>query len=228
VPNTVDHLNTTVSRWSPRQLARRGLLSCVPRRRLLESLPGTEAIYLTFDDGPHPEYTPRVLDVLAEHRAQATFFVVGQQCERYPELVRRISAEGHAIGNHTYSHLSARDVSTSSYMNEVVRTNQIIQSLVGKRCLLFRPPHGSLGAWTLVRLWRAKQTIVLWSVDPKDYCSDESQIRAWFAAHSVSPGAIVLLHDNQPHTPAVVEGLLNACRQRGARAECLPASAEAS
>ena len=145
MPNTVDHLNTTVSRWSPRQLAQRGLLSCVPRRRLLESLPGTEAIYLTFDDGPHPEYTPRVLDVLAEYHAQATFFVVGQQCERYPDLVRRISAEGHAIGNHTYSHVKARDVSSSNYIDEVMRTNNDHSITRGKAMFTFSPTARVIG-----------------------------------------------------------------------------------
>jgi peptidoglycan/xylan/chitin deacetylase (PgdA/CDA1 family) len=226
VPDTLDRLNATASRWSPRQLARRALVSCVPRRRLLGSLPGADAVYLTFDDGPHPEYTPRVLDVLAEHRAHATFFVVGQRCVQYPDLLRRISNEGHAIGNHTYSHVKARDVSLSNYMGEILQTNDVIQSLVGKRCSLFRPPHGSLGLRTLFHLWRAEQTIVLWSVDPKDYCSDELQIKAWFAAHSISRGDVVLMHDTQPHASAVTADLLHACRQLGASAECLAQFAE--
>src|SRR5262245_55440479 len=99
------------TRSALRQLAREALGLLLPKHRFaLRGRRCDGAIHWTFDDGPHPEHTPRVLDVLAESGASATFFVVGQQAEKYPELVRRIVHEGHAIGNHTWSHCDPRKV----------------------------------------------------------------------------------------------------------------------
>jgi peptidoglycan/xylan/chitin deacetylase (PgdA/CDA1 family) len=178
----------------------------------VECLPSTGAIYLTFDDGPHPEHTPRLLDALATHGAKATFFVVGKQCERYPEIVRRMAEEGHAIGNHTYSHLNAREASPSLYLAEVTRTNEIIESIVGRRSSLFRPPHGAINLQILWGLWRRNQTVVLWNVDPKDYSADLSTVCPWFHANPIQPGDIILLHDNRAQITDIVSALLDQVR----------------
>jgi peptidoglycan/xylan/chitin deacetylase (PgdA/CDA1 family) len=205
-------LNIGVSRWSPRQLVRRALIALIPRKRLLESAPSSNAIYFTFDDGPHPEHTPRLLDALATHGAKATFFVVGEQCERYPKIVRRMAEEGHAVGNHTYSHLNARVASPSSYLAEVVRTNEIIESIIGRRSSLFRPPHGAINLQILWALWRTNQTIVLWNVDPKDYSVDISTVYRWFHANPIQPGDIILLHDNRAQITDIACALLDQVR----------------
>src|SRR5204863_8624195 len=91
-------------RWS-RQFIRAGFIATLPRRLLLARGPsGSASVCLTFDDGPHPHHTPRLLDLLKDQRVTATFFVIGRWAARYPELVRRIAAEGHLVGNHTFSH----------------------------------------------------------------------------------------------------------------------------
>ena len=199
-------------------MARRAILSCAPRRLLLHRVPGSNAVHLTFDDGPHPEYTPRILDILANHHAQATFFVVGQQCEKYPEIVRRIAEEGHAIGNHTYSHVNANEVTPAVWEQEIRRADDVLRATVGRHATLVRPPYGKLRVGSLVGLWRAKQTIVLWNVDPKDYaCRDADELRGWFECRPIEAGDIVLLHDVHPWAPAVLDELILSTQQRQLR-----------
>ncbi len=215
-----DRLNRTTSRWSPRQLARRALVGCLPRSRFLESLPGTDAIYLTFDDGPHPEYTPRVLDALQEHGARATFFLIGRECERYPEIVRRIADEGHAIGNHTYSHVSAGDVTSAEWQKDVSRADDALREIIGSETVLFRPPYGKLGMGGMLGMWRQNRTVVLWNVDPKDFaCQNVEALRNWFAMHPVEAGDIVLLHDANPFAPVILSELIELAKRRHIRLE---------
>lgn len=218
-----DRLNRRTSRWSPRQVARQALVACLPVSRFVESFPGTDAVYLTFDDGPHPEFTPRVLDVLRDHGAWATFFVVGRECEKHPEIVRRIAAEGHAIGNHTYSHVSANDVSSAEWESELRRTNEALRNIVGNETRLVRPPFGKIGIAGLMGRWRNDQTVVLWNVDPKDFaCRDSEQLWRWFEERPLAAGDVVLLHDVNPWTPDVLGRVIESTQRRPLRLDCIP------
>lgn len=99
-------------------------------------------IVLTFDDGPDPKYTPAILDILKKYKAPATFFIVGEQAEKYPDLLKRIYAEGHLIGNHTFSH---PDISKTGNMRtdlELSITERLVESITGHSTILFRPPYG--------------------------------------------------------------------------------------
>ena len=100
-------------------------------------------ITLTFDDGPHPEYTPRVLDALGEAGICGTFFVIGQQVRQYPSLVQRMVNEGHEIGNHTWSHSEPSRTSMTQFMDEVRLTDNVIQEITEEECRLMRPPRES-------------------------------------------------------------------------------------
>lgn len=203
---------------SLRQAARLALATALPRRRLLVRGPrrGSAAaaaregqhppaefkrpeIALTFDDGPHPEHTPRVLDALAAHGLRATFFVIGEQAEQHPGLVRRIALEGHTLGNHTWTHSEPAQTSTHDFLEEIRRTGQLLADLTGRPCDLVRPPKGKVTAGKLLGLWRSRQTVVLWNVDPRDYrMRSQEEMTAWLDRQAWSQGDVVLLHDNRP------------------------------
>ena len=117
----------------------------LPRRSFMTHGPADcGAVCLTFDDGPHPEYTPRLLDLLSRLGVRATFFLVGQEAERFPSIVRQIAEEGHVVGNHTYEHREATLISSESFLAEVLRASDYLGELSGQKVDLFRPPHGRL------------------------------------------------------------------------------------
>lgn len=162
-----------------------------------------KVLYLTFDDGPHPEFTPQVLEVLSDMGVQATFFFVGEQAKKHPGLVKQVASEGHEIGNHTWSHADPRILGTRRLLDEVRRTSDLLADLTGKAVTLFRPPHGKVSARQFFALLVNGYTVALWNIDTKDYsCSNlasvESRLQKWLP----TGGDIVLLHDRLPHAAA--------------------------
>jgi peptidoglycan/xylan/chitin deacetylase (PgdA/CDA1 family) len=200
-----------------RQAARRGLAAALPRRLYLTSGPRhNRDICLTFDDGPHPEHTPRLLDRLGELSVPATFFLIGREAEKYPDLVRRMAAEGHGVGNHTYSHPARVATSARQWTADVARGEEVLAGILGWQPSLFRPPHGRVTAGDLWGLWRRGRTVVLWSVDPKDYSKPEAEaVRDWFRERPLGAGDLVLFHDNHTPAAAVLPELVVAARSRG-------------
>lgn len=205
-----------------RQIVKKSLEAMLPQEALLSQghrlwsnaqspRPATCAVSLTFDDGPHPEFTPALLDNLASSDIRGTFFIVGEKAEQYPDIVRRIAAEGHEIGNHTWTHSVPGQTSTDQFRLEVLRTNELIQQLTGQDCFLMRPPKGELSPGKLFTLLRLKQTIVLWNQDTKDYrMRSWSDMEDWCQEFQPAHGDIVLLHDNHPFaaTAAALAGTL--------------------
>ena len=160
--------------------------------------------------------TAPLLDVLRDCGVRATFFVVGEKVERHPEIVRRMVAEGHGVGNHSFHHKDPHSTSARQLIDEVHRTKALLAGLLGSDVTLFRPPHGRLTALKLWRLWRARQTVVLWNVDPKDYAHTTAQgVRDWFQARSLRGGDLVLLHDRVPHAIEIVPNLVKEARASG-------------
>lgn len=202
-----------------RQGARRLLSTLLPRRAFLtKGKPQSGAIFITFDDGPHPDYTPRLLDVLAETGAQATFFVVGAEAEKYPDIVRRMAAEGHSVGDHTWSHTDIRKLAKSNFLDELRRSSDLLSELTGQPKRLFRPPHGKLGVSQFLTLLRHGYTIALWNVDSRDYaCESHIEVQGKLSHWQVQVGDILLLHDRLDHvhrsTAWVVERARNAMPQ---------------
>lgn len=198
----------------------------------LVRLSGDEEAALTFDDGPSPD-TARILDILREKEVRATFFLCGASVERYPELARRIAAEGHALGNHTYSHPYLHLMSRAAIAAEIDRTQDAIERVTGIRPAYFRPPHGVrwFPLWSLLR--ERGMTLVLWNSYPQEGASPAREIEARALAR-LRPGAIILLHDgkdNLPHgrnlRPATVEALpriIDGVRRAGYRFAPLPAA----
>ena len=152
--------------------------------------PTEKAVYLTFDDGPIPEATPFILDTLREHGIKATFFMVGDNVRKYPELFERIKAEGHLVGNHTFNHLGAFKHWTLTYIMNTKKANDLIGAH------LFRPPHG-LMRWSEYYWLRKKYKIVMWDLVTRDYSK-------WLTAEEVLDnvkryarnGSIITFHDS--------------------------------
>jgi len=156
------------------------------------------AAALTFDDGPHPEFTPRLLDVLGRHHARATFFMVGEKAHQRPELVRIVAQQGHEIANHSWNHARFPTL-TARARRAQIRACAAAIAPYGQR--LFRPPHGEENvACQIDTLW-LRHTVVAWSLAVDDWCSTDV---AWMAERlttGIRPGSIVLLHDGMCDAP---------------------------
>ena len=152
----------------------------------------TNYVALTFDDGPRRGTTDRLLEGLKERGASATFFLVGEEAERYPELVRRMQAEGHQVGNHTWSHVRLEGASTAVIQEEVGKTEELLETLLGGRGYWLRPPYGLItpGTEKLVRV-----PMVKWSVDPRDWENKNTDKVVQAILKHVKPNSIILLHD---------------------------------
>jgi len=185
-----------------------------------------ENIYLTFDDGPDENITPRLLELLSKHEIKATFFVVGQKAERYPEIILQIHKNGHAIGNHSYTHPHLIFKSKEIIEGEIKRTDKAVFEITGKRPTLFRPPHGQFGLAVLSVLKSTNHRMVLWSASSQDYKVKTSteKIQARMKKY-VRPGKIVLMHDGHSkslHTFRALENSLGAFKERGFKFSALP------
>jgi peptidoglycan/xylan/chitin deacetylase (PgdA/CDA1 family) len=177
------------------------------------------AVCLTFDDGPHHPNTARILRILRDEGVRATFFVQGAACERHPELVRAIVAEGHEVANHGYSHHGPNEVSAAEYVADVERGHRLIEEVVGHRIpRIFRPPYGRISARTFLALWRRGYGFVLWSTDSRDsYITEPDAVLANVFKCPLEPGAIVLLHEDYDWTVEALPALIRLTRSMGLR-----------
>ncbi len=192
----------------------------ISRRRLLARIARAGhaveqgAVALTYDDGPHPVFTPRLLDILHETGAKATFFVVGERAEAHPEIVRRMAEEGHSVGTHTMHHPDLREISILQARHEIDRGREVVEAVLGRPVPLFRPPKGhlTLGSALLLRSrrWRAE----LWTTDSHDW-KDRIDSDAIVAnALSVEATGVVLMHDTCEETLDATRSLVARLRDR--------------
>jgi peptidoglycan/xylan/chitin deacetylase (PgdA/CDA1 family) len=149
-------------------------------------------VALTFDDGPNPEFTPRLLDILHEHGARATFFMVGEAAARAPELVQRVASEGHVVGNHSWNHPRFPDISGSERRRQIRECERVLQPH-GTR--LFRAPFGSEDLATHLDVRRTGHRSVNWNVGFMDWGDRPSDWLANSILEVIRPGSIVLMHD---------------------------------
>ena len=194
---------------------RRALVRVAPRGLLLAH-GDLAAVYLTFDDGPHPEHTPRLLDALLGHGVRSTFFVVGNRAVQHPEIIQRMVREGHSVGHHSFNHTAPSKTSARQLLDEVRETRSMLREQTGLQHNLFRPPSGQLTPAKLVGLWLERQTVVLWSLDPRDFaCRSHADLAAAFAQRPIHGGDVVLLHDDNPHLLPILDDLVADVRSRG-------------
>ena len=149
-------------------------------------------LFLTFDDGPHPVITSKVLNILDEYNAKATFFCVGENVKEHPEIYKEILLKGHQTGNHTYNHLKGWNTATKSYIESIQRCKQLVNSD------LFRPPHGRITYKQVKALKKEGYRIIMWSVLTKDYNKTSNKDRLLKRAISKTrSGSIIVFHDNE-------------------------------
>lgn len=170
-------------------------------------------IALTFDDGPHPRFTPPLLDMLKARNLKATFYVIGQNVVRYPQLMARMAAEGHEIGNHTWRHPFLTQLGTESVQRELDRTTIAVFQTTGRAPVTMRPPYGALSSNQRKMVYQTRGLpTVLWSVDPQDWRRPGSQIVANRIVAGAHSGAVILAHDIHLPTvramPVTLDGLL--------------------
>ncbi len=149
-------------------------------------------IAITFDDGPSPIYTVKLLDGLKERDVKATFFVLGMNAEKYPEIIERMQEEGHLIGNHTYSHIQLRSGNRQKFRDELIKTNEIISGITGKEVQYVRPPYGT---WDKELEEELNMFPVLWNVDPNDWCTSSTDCVIRNITEKAKENSIILLHD---------------------------------
>ena len=152
----------------------------------------TKKICLTFDDGPHPYYTEQLLDGLKERGVKATFFVTGEHAVLHPDVIKRMSEEGHTIGNHTYSHMQLKSSNRDAFKEELVKTNEILEEITGDEVVYVRPPYGT---WDKKLEQELNMIPVLWNVDPLDWCSDDAVCVAGKVIAKAQENDIILMHD---------------------------------
>lgn len=150
------------------------------------------AIALTFDDGPHEIYTPRLLDGLKERGVRASFFLVGQNIDGKEDIVLRMQEEGHLIGNHTYSHIQLTRKNRETFKEELVKTNEVIKEITGEDVLYVRPPYGT---WDKSLEEELNMFPVLWTIDPLDWCSKNASCVAGRILQKADENEIILMHD---------------------------------
>lgn len=156
---------------------------------------GPGAVALTFDDGPQPGSTDRVLDVLAALDVRATFFCVGRNAEQHPELLRRARAEGHAVGSHSYSHPDPEVTPLAVLADDYARGRAAVEAALGEAVALFRPPRGYLDLPRAAQLRWRRTPPSLWSVDPRDWHPDAERAGIVEVAGQAGGSDVVLLHD---------------------------------
>lgn len=212
---------TAALRPRPRSLR---LLRWLPQQLLVSRASGADgAIYLTFDDGPHPEHTAPLLDVLDRHQAKATFFLIGELARRRPDLVRRIAAEGHAIGNHSQTHPEFRSLGLAAQLAEFDAAERTLRDIVGPIPIPLRTPRGALPPRLVARLAAQGRPIVFWSYDSLDYRrGDSADVLAMMREQPPRAGDIVLMHDDGPTAGVVLDALLPEWRAAGLVARALP------
>lgn len=149
-------------------------------------------VALSFDDGPHPTYTEQLLDGLKKRGVKATFFVTGEHAALHPDIIRRMSEEGHLIGNHTYTHIQLNASNRERFKEELIQTNEVIAEITGEEVLYVRPPYGS---WDKTLEDELNMFPVLWTVDPLDWCSSNASCIVRSVVGDVEENDIILMHD---------------------------------
>ncbi|WP_066294955.1 polysaccharide deacetylase family protein [Bacillus sp. FJAT-29937] len=166
-------------------------------------------VALTFDDGPASLYAPKILDILKEKKISATFFVIGDQVNMFPHVIKRIQHEGHAIGNHTWSHPNLLGLTTSQLLKELQLTDEVIFAHTGIRSTLFRPPYGYYAKSDLQIISKAGYKVIMWSIDTVDWSGIQKEEIIEKVNMEESPGAIILQHCFGT-TTGVLEGTVRA------------------
>ncbi|WP_410006352.1 polysaccharide deacetylase family protein [Aequorivita nionensis] len=160
----------------------------------------SNSVFLTFDDGPIPEVTPWVLDELKKHNAKATFFCIGENVQKHPEIFQRILSEGHSVGNHTFNHLNGWKTATSEYIENIEKAKKQMHNSefkIQNSRLLFRPPYGKITSKQAKTLQKKGFKIVMWDIISYDYDTNVSEEKCLQnVLKNIRSGSVVVFHDS--------------------------------
>lgn len=188
------------------------VLQYLPSAREEQVVTEKKKIALTFDDGPHEEYTPMLLDGLKERNVCASFFLMGKNAESYPDIVKRIKEEGHVIGNHSYSHVQLNAMKEVDACQEMTKANQVIAEITGETPNYVRPPFG---AWSHNLDCITNMIVVLWDVDPLDWQCQNTDLVVKRVVSKVKEGDIILLHDSYESTVEAAFQIIDTLEKEG-------------
>ena len=183
--------------------------------KLMRGDPEDKKIALTFDDGPHPKFTPQILAVLKKYHIKATFFVVGRLAEQYPDLIKSEAAAGNLVGNHTYDHVMLTKLTAENVQLEWQTCSNVLKSIIGKPTHFCRPPGGDYNHTVITAAMKQRLTTVLWTDDPGDYASPGDSVILDRTLGRVENGGIILLHDGVQQTIDVLPQIIQTLQKRG-------------
>ncbi len=179
---------------------------------------GKKRIALTFDDGPHPRYTPQILDILKKYGVHATFFTIGINADTYEDLIKREIEDGHEIGNHTYHHYHTKDIQANILIADILACSKALEGKTGHAPRLFRPPEGICTDEIKALCEEMGYTIVMWSIDTRDWAKTPVAKIVSNIQKNICDGSIILMHDftgkNSP-TPAVLRQIIPMLQRSG-------------
>ncbi len=207
------------SRLSPQHLWDRGMAVTVSRQKYLLHGPARSGFAaLTFQNGPHPELTPAILNVLAAHGVSATFFISGEKAAASPELLAEIADNGHVIGQCGYFEGASVTSTEEELLEELLMTEHWIRKFTGETPRLFRAAWEKLSLAKLRRLWLRGQTVVHWSLDPGDLqCQSAAELQLRFANQPIRSGDIIRLHDSASCTADGLSNIISGAQRCGVK-----------
>jgi len=164
-------------------------------------------IAMTFDDGPHGTKTSEILDILKKHSVPATFFVIGENVEKYPDIIKREIAEGHEIGNHTYTHFAISDSNISGMAEEILKAENSVYEIAEYRPKLFRPPEGRCNENIASVAASLDYSVILWNIDTRDWAHTSRDSMVSMVLNNIESGDIVLFHDSVSGRSSTAEAL---------------------
>lgn len=177
-----------------------------------KEIPNAKRVALTFDDGPDPAVTMRILETLEKYDAKATFFMLGSRVEFYPEIAKNVQEAGHELGNHSWTHPDLSKASTEKIFNEINRTSSIIEEVTGEKPYSFRPPYG---AFNDVVMQQTDLPVALWDVDTLDWKHRNGQQLLASIKNHVKDGSIILMHDIHPSTADGLDAAMAYLQENG-------------
>lgn len=201
----------TIGNKAARLVAGEGMLRLM-EQELMEQSQAHPEVALTFDDGPSPKYTPLLLDGLKERNVRATFFLLGKNVKENQELVQRMQAEGHLLGNHTYNHVQLNKIPETTARQEILKTNNEIYEATGKYPEYMRPPYG---AWKKNMELCGEMLPVFWDIDTLDWKSQNVDAILKAAGEEPEDGSIILMHDEYQTSVEAALLLIDRLKEKG-------------
>ncbi|MEI7577221.1 MAG: polysaccharide deacetylase family protein [Armatimonadota bacterium] len=185
--------------------------------KLSRGNPREKVLALTFDDGPHPEFTLKLLEILKAENVVATFFVIGKMVEKHPELVKALDDAGMEVANHTFSHVTLTKIPYEEIVTEYRANNELVEKITNKRMKYCRPPGGDYDADVIAAASAEKLKTVLWTDDPGDYASPGGNVIEQRTLSKLSNGGVILLHDGVDQTLQMLPQIIQYAKKQGYR-----------